>query len=195
MKRVLTLIAVSGVALGCLASTSSAATIKELVEQSGGPGEFDTNRYDYDILLNALLAAGLDGALDNAEDDLTVFAPNDRAFIRLARDLDYKGPRNEQDVWDFLLDNVPLDLLTDILTYHVAPESLDLIDVILASIFGETIPTLQGETIEPFFFIFIDNEPALRNPRLFVPFNVRADNGIIHTINRVLIPFPLSESP
>ena len=63
-----------------------------IVAQSGG--EFDSNRYDYDILLNAVLTVGLQGDLAPLADEtanLTVFAPNDIGFIRLARDLGYAG--------------------------------------------------------------------------------------------------------
>ncbi len=77
------------------------------------------------------------------------------------------------------------------LTYHVVAQELDFFDVLIASIFDEEITTVQGATIRPYFFILIDNEPDLRNPRLTRPVNLEADNGIIHAINRVLIPVNL----
>ena len=64
-------------------------TITEIVAASGG--KFDKNDRDFDILLNAVLAAELDGALADPNADLTVFAPNDRSFIRLAQSLGYRG--------------------------------------------------------------------------------------------------------
>ena len=132
-------------------------------------------------------------ALDDPSSNLTVFAPNDAAFLRLARDLGYVGS-SEQETWTFLVDTLttlgngdPLPLLIDILLYHVAPQRLNLLQVI----FSQEIVTLQGASIYPFFIIFRDNEPDLRNPKLFYPFNLNAENGIIHTINRVLLPIDL----
>ena len=172
-------------------TTSNAQTIAGLVAASGG--EFDNDFQDYDILLTALQTAGLVDALDNPDDRLTVFAPNDAAFVRLARDFGYVGS-NEGEAWNFLVETLtevgggdPIPVLTDVLLYHVAPKRLSLLQVI----FAQQIETLQGATSKPFFIIFRDNEPDLRNPKLFYPFNLRATNGIIHTINRVLIPVDL----
>jgi uncharacterized surface protein with fasciclin (FAS1) repeats len=170
-------------------------TITDIVAESGG--EFDSNPFDYDILLNAVLTAGLEGALADESADLTVFAPNDFAFKRLAYDLGCECG-SEEEAWNFLVEVLtdlgegdPIPVLTDILTYHVAPESLSVFDVIIYSVFGIDIQTLQGATITPFFFRFIDNEPDLGDPFLFWPFNVQASNGIIHTVTRVLIPVDL----
>ena len=81
----------SVVAAGTLASSAAVAaadehkphpsktTIAGLVAASGG--EFDHNGRDHDLLLNAVKAAGLVGALDDPGADFNVFAPDDRAFI------------------------------------------------------------------------------------------------------------------
>lgn len=166
-------------------------TITDIVSASGG--EFDRNPFDYDVLLNAVIAADLADALADESVDLTVFAPNDRAFFRLARDLGYRG-RTEQGTWEFLVDKLtdlgggdPIPVLTDVLLYHVAPVALSPLQVV----FSPTIPTLQGATIRPFLFQLRDNDPELRNPFLFFPLDVRASNGVIHTITRVLLPIDL----
>lgn len=181
--------------LGGFAGTARAETIADIVAASGG--EFDDNHFDYDILLNAVIAADLVDALADPDADLTVFAPNDIAFILLARDFGYQG-WDEAEAWDAIVavltdlgNGDPIPVLTEILLYHVAPESISVFKFFLYSFFGIPIETLQGGTFQPFFFRLIDNEPDLRDPRLFFPLNVRADNGIIHTIVRVLIPVDL----
>lgn len=181
------------VVLAVLFSSSAVRgqTITEIVAQSGG--EFDRNFLDYDVLLNAVVTAGLADTLADPNANFTVFAPNDAAFVRLARDLGYNG-FDEGEAWEFLVgaltelgEGDPIPVLTAVLLYHVAPQRFNLIEVF----FSRSITTVQGGEIRPRFFKLRDNDPDIRNPRLFWPLNVNADNGVIHTINRVLIPIDL----
>ncbi|MEE2971718.1 MAG: fasciclin domain-containing protein [Planctomycetota bacterium] len=197
----LRLVPAIAVATGLLAAAPSPAvadqgTITEIVLESGG--DFDSNRRDYDILLNAVVTAGLAEALDDPDAELTVFAPNDRAFVKLAKDLGYEGGYDEEAAWVFLVDALtglgggdPIPVLTDILLYHVTAGDVRPVDLILATIFGARIETLLGETIRPFFVFLIDNDPDLRNPRVVRPLDVEASNGRIHTVTRVLVPIDL----
>jgi len=170
----------------------SQQTITEIVAESGG--DFDNNSHDYDLLLNAVLTAGLEGALADPDANLTVLAPNDRAFIRLAKDLGYTG-NDEAGAFDAIVaalttlgNGDPIPVLTNVLLYHVVPERLSLRDLIYAS----SISTLLTDaTITPDRLRLIDNEPDVKNPRYVYPVNVRASNGIIQTINRVLIPLDI----
>lgn len=171
-------------------------TIAQFVALSGNG--FDNRPYDYDILLKAVQTAGLAGPLNDPQADLTLFAPNDRAFVLLARDLGYSG-WSESGAWTFLVDALtqlgngnPIPVLTNVLLYHVAPESLNAYQVLLAGFANQPIETLlSGATFQPQGFRLKDADPDLTDPRLFVPLNVNATNGVVHTINRVLIPVNL----
>ena len=174
---------------------ASLPTITELVVASGG--EFDSNGKDFDILLNAVVAAGLAEALNNPEDSLTVFAPNDAAFIRTARDLGYHG-HDEAGAFAFIVQALtslgggdPFPLLTAILLYHVSPDAQTVKDVLLS----DSVLTLLGATVQPDAKrrSLGDNDPNLRDPRVIIKAsNIRASNGFVHSINRVLIPVDLS---
>ena len=169
-----------------------------LIEISDGVEDFDRNRRDYDILLKAVVTTNLTGPLSNPDATLTVFAPNDNAFYKLAKDLGYSDGYNETEIFDFLvgaLDGLgdPVALLTDILLYHVAPETLTPLNILEKAYNEEEIETLlDGATIEPYLDWFQirlgDKDPDLSDPSITFPLNLKATNGVIHTINRVLVP-------
>lgn len=108
-------------------SAESRPTIAGIVAASGSG--FDDRGGDYDVLLAAVSVADLVGVLDNPADDLTVWAPKDRAFVRTAQDLGFTGPlSDEEGAWNFLVDALttigggdPIPTLTTILQYHVTP--------------------------------------------------------------------------
>jgi uncharacterized surface protein with fasciclin (FAS1) repeats len=181
--------------IGAGAAPATADTITAIVAASGG--DFDNNKFDYDILLNAVVTAGLADELNDPAANLTVFAPNDRAFIRLAKNLGYQG-NNEANAWDYLVAALtdlgggdPIPVLTAVLLYHVSPEDVTPLGLIVRTLFQIPVQTLQGGTFQPFFFKLIDNDPDLKNPLVTFPLNIEADNGRIHTIDRVLIPVDL----
>lgn len=196
LKRILVTTSLAALSLSfnaqARADDESSKTIIDIVVQSGG--EFDRNYHDYDILLNAVLAAGLEDALADPTADLTVFAPNDRAFIRLARDLGYSGHK-EEDAFNAIVAALtdlgggdPIPLLTNVLLYHVSPGAKNLRTI------GESISVdtlLDGATITPNFIALVDNEPDVKNARYTRPLNVKASNGVIQTINRVLLPLDI----
>ena len=166
-------------------------SIASFVAQSGEG--FDHDFFDYDILLTAVSAAGLVEPLADPDAALTLFAPNDLAFVRLARDFGYHGT-NEEEAFAFIVATLtdlgggdPIPLLTQILLYHVLPEELDLFDVFFAT--GQRLPTLlEGATITPKFFTLVDANEGFADPRIFAPANAFTGNGVVHTIGRVLIP-------
>ncbi|MEM1159889.1 MAG: fasciclin domain-containing protein [Pseudomonadota bacterium] len=153
---------------------------------------------DFNILVNALTTANLVTTIQNSS-DITVFAPTDAAFTQLAVDLGYVadegGQTDETAVFNFIAaalagldpNNDPIPLLTQILQYHVSGSVLDSNAVAAAA----TIPTLlMGADITPNVPLLEDLEPDIINPAL-VDVDIAADNGIIHSIDRVLLPIDI----
>ncbi|MEM9076658.1 MAG: fasciclin domain-containing protein [Bacteroidota bacterium] len=137
---------------------------------------------DLSLLVDALQAAnaGLVEAL-SGEGPFTVFAPTNQAFIDL---LDILG-----DDYNSLADfdtQAEIDLLIDILTYHVVPDiaafAADLSD-------GQQIPTLFGDKLG----INLKNntvhvvDASNVNATVVLP-DVEASNGVVHVIDKVLLP-------
>ena len=79
----------------------------------------------------------------------------------------------------------PIPLLTDILTYHVAPGRLAAVDVVAA----DSITTLSGEAITPDGTVLGDFDPSVPDPEVIVPrADLPATNGVVHAIDGVLLP-------
>lgn len=127
--------------------------------------ELASETEDLSTLVDLVSAAGLVDAL--SEGELTVFAPTNDAFAALPDFvIEYLGSNPE--------------LLTQVLTYHVvegAVMSGDLSD-------GMTATTLAGEDVE----FTVDDMGVMVNASSVVTADVEASNGVVHIIDRVLIP-------
>ncbi len=197
MRRLLVTVAATAVVFGLSSATASAkpkgwdhkpaGSIVDVAVKASSTNGPDTNPYDYDLLIAAVTATGLAPVLDDESQTFTVFAPNDRAFRRLVRDLTGADRLpSEADALAAVLATFSTDQIKNILLYHVvAGESLDPLEVIFAG----SLTMANGGTVKPRFIRLIDETPALRDPRLVVwAINIRATNGVIHTIDRVLVP-------
>jgi uncharacterized surface protein with fasciclin (FAS1) repeats len=177
---------------GATGSGENRRTIVDVLVAKSTTKGFDHRPADYDMLIKAASTAGLVDALANRNADLTVFAPNDAAFVRTARDLGYSGS-SESGAWNFLVDALttlgggdPIPVLTNILLYHVADERIGAVKVV----FSSQIDTLLGTSFGVRRgIVLVDEDPQLPNPFLALgAVNLRAQNGVVHTISRVLIP-------
>ena len=135
---------------------------------SSGPyaGQFDT-------LIAAVLAA--DPAVLarlSGNGQLTVFAPTDAAFEQLG-----VTPAN--------VGNLPKSALTQILLYHVANGRRDASEVLTSS----QIRTLQGGFLMQNGGTLTDTQGRVAT---IIVTNVEASNGIIHAIDKVVLPFALN---
>lgn len=117
---------------------SDSGTLLDVLKESGG--SFDDDNTDFDMLLAALQATGLDAAADDPDADLTVFAPNDAAFVSLAQSLGYEG-EDEEGAFQAIVDAAgvlrpedPLSFVSDVLTYHISPGEQDSSAVLLSLI-------------------------------------------------------------
>lgn len=132
---------------------------KDIVDTAMGAGQFNT-------LVTAVQAADLVETL-KGEGPYTVFAPTDEAFSALGTTVeDLLKPENKEK-------------LTQILTYHVVPGkvmSTDLVD-------DSTPATVEGDTVT----IDLDNGPMVNDANI-VTADVAASNGVIHVIDKVLVP-------
>lgn len=120
-------------------------------------------------LVAAIKSTGLADML-NGPGPFTLFAPNDSAFDRLAR--------NELDD---LLKPESRARLTAILTLHVVPGHVP------ASAADEqplTLPTLQGEALS----LNAGQGRVQVNKARVVERDIQASNGVLHAIDAVLMP-------
>lgn len=132
------------------------------------------NSEDHTLLEAAVGAAGLIDAL-SGEGPFTVFAPTDDAIVALTEALEITAD-----------DLLALPNLGDILQYHVVGASAyaaDLSD-------GQMIETLLGEDVT----VSITADGVFINNAQVTVADVAADNGVVHVIDAVLLPPPVSNA-
>ena len=126
---------------------------------------------DFSILVEAVAAAGLVSALQG-KGPFTVFAPTNAAFVDLLRELNVTK--------EALFANTAL--LTKVLTYHVVPARVLKAEVPV----NTAITTLQGGTISVGSDLVITDQ-NMRKSRIVIT-DVFTSNGVIHAVDKVLLP-------
>jgi uncharacterized surface protein with fasciclin (FAS1) repeats len=136
---------------------------------------------DLSLLVEALGQANA-GLVETLSGDgpFTVFAPTNQAFA----DLLYALGDDYNSLADFDTQE-EIDLLVDILTYHVvagtAAFSTDLSN-------GQSIPTFQGESVGVDLSSGVQITDATDMPATVTTADVEASNGVVHVIDKVLLP-------
>jgi uncharacterized surface protein with fasciclin (FAS1) repeats len=119
----------------------------------------------FKTLVQAVQAAGLVETL-NGTGPFTVFAPTDDAFAQIP----------QETLQAVLADK---EKLTAILTYHVVPGKLMAADVANST----QLQTVQGQSIT------VSTEGGVRvDDANVIQTDIEADNGVIHVIDRVIMP-------
>ncbi|MBL7834691.1 MAG: fasciclin domain-containing protein [Cyclobacteriaceae bacterium] len=147
----------------------------------------------FNLLATALTKANLVTALQGAG-PFTVFAPDDVAFLALLRTLTGNATLTEAQGIDAInaidADSDPLNLseLTNVLQYHVVPNAAAF-SINLTN--NQVITTLKANapnqvTIGLGATVTVDG--AASEPSTVALANVAATNGVIHVIDRVLLP-------
>lgn len=142
----------------CLSCTAAAAPLVNLYDAANNSGNFKS-------FLAAFKTAGLTDKLKTGG-PFTVFAPTDAAFSALP-----------DGVWEQLLKNK--FRLAQVLTYHLMPEKIKVSEIKP----GETA-SAEGSLLQ----LKSDNGMVTVNGARVTESDIAADNGVIHAIDKVLMP-------
>lgn len=165
-------------ALATSASMASAAPGPTIVDVAVGAsgGSFDSNHGDFDILVQAVLATGLDGFLAD-KGQHTVFAPTDQAF------LDLTGATTESGAFDAAVALLGVDGVRDVVSYHVAPGK---------RLSGDVVEATRIRMVTKSFVTKDAGSTVLvggsGNAVQIIGVDIPASNGVIHVIDGVLLP-------
>jgi uncharacterized surface protein with fasciclin (FAS1) repeats len=168
MQRIRTILLVSAAVMAVAAAPASARTDlnaapsgaeKNIVQTAVAAGKFKT-------LASLLKKAGLAGTLQG-KGPFTVFAPTDAAFAKVP-DATLKALGEDKAK------------LRSVLLYHVAKGKLTAAKVVKR----ESVKTLQGQRVK----IRVRDDKVFVGGARVTTADVGASNGVIHIINKVLIP-------
>ncbi len=142
------------------------APLMSIVDVAAENGNFES-------LIAALEATDLDMTLADLDSTFTVFAPTDAAFAELG-----------QDTIDALFADT--DRLSDILLYHVISGNQILADAAIGVAEGDdsVVEMANGDNAG----LSLSGDDLLINTSTVTTANVLADNGVIHVIDKVMMP-------
>jgi len=160
-------IAISAVAVVALAIPASAAAAP-LGSAAGTPNivQVAAANKQFSTLVSLVQKAGLAGVL-SGPGPFTVFAPTNAAFAKLGKRTLRAVAKNKK-------------LLTKILTYHVVAGKVTAAQVVKL----RSAKTVNGKRVK----IRVRKGNVFVNDARVVKTDIPASNGVIHVINRVLIP-------
>jgi len=145
-------------------SDEQSSNANTIVDVASGSDSFNT-------LVQAVQAAGLGSTLAG-EGPYTVFAPTDEAFSQLP-----------DGALEYLLQPENQDLLAQVLKYHV----------VSGSVTSDQLRTGGVNTLNGGVAIRVNGSDVIVNNGSVVTADIQASNGVIHAVNRVLIPEALQQ--
>lgn len=135
-----------------------------IVDVASGSESFNT-------LVQAVQAANLGSTLSGTG-PYTVFAPTDEAFNQLP-----------DGALEFLLQPENQDLLAEVLKYHV----------VSGSVMSGDLSTGGVDTLNGGVAVAVNESGVVVNNASVVTADIEASNGVIHAVNRVLLPETLQQ--
>ncbi|GAB3554263.1 hypothetical protein GCM10027343_42050 [Noviherbaspirillum agri] len=170
------------------ASSGAAPTASDTsTPPTGTPSTIDkvAGTSGFSALLAAATKAELGAALADTNARLTVFAPTDAAFNALATNLGFANATA-------MVEALPSATLKSILTYHVLPTTKQASELLTAPESAQTtLYAFEGEpaalTLNSGQSSLTITDAALTTADVTAP-DVAASNGVIHAIDKVLIP-------
>jgi len=134
---------------------------------------------DFSILVTALKRAGLDDELANPTSDFTVFAPTNAAFAALLTELKVAS-----------LNDIPVETLTKVLLYHVKSGKSTSMQIKSGYYSSLANGPAEGSKLS----LYVDMTATKINGRSKITqTDVMADNGVIHAIDKVLLPMSIAD--
>ncbi len=165
MRKVRVVLAVSAVAVAAVIAPTAGASAKankDIVVTAVGAGQFKT-------LAALLTKAGLVKTLQS-KGPFTVFAPTDAAFAKVPKATLAKLGANPA-------------LLKKVLLYHVVSGKVPAATVVTLN--GKSAKTVNGAPVK---ISIKGGKVYLNGSTQVTKTNIMASNGIIHVINKVLLP-------
>jgi len=176
----LTLLLTAGTSSNAIAGTVSLEETRQVASQNRlqiAQAEQDivdlaNSQENFSTLVKAIQAANLAETL-KGEGPFTVFAPTNQAFAKLPDGL-----------VEFLLQPENQDLLVDVLKYHV----------ISGKVTSNELETGTVESLNGGISVAVSSDRIIINNASVVQADVEASNGVVHAVNRVLLPEGLAET-
>ncbi len=172
------------IALGVIAATAACddSNVKNPPPPPGNVAEV-AQANGFTALTAAVTKAGLASALTDDKATLTVFAPTDAAFTALAAQLGFSSA-------SAMVAALPASALASILTYHVLPTRETAAALAAGGSTQATLCTFEGRpatlTLDTKSGVAI-TDAALTTAHVTTA-DVAASNGVIHVIDKVLVP-------